>query len=84
MGSALSRQLAGLGRRAADGDTEPLVQLYRLGREIDVQLSAGVVAARAAGASWTTIGAELGMSRQAARQRWSAAVAAAGIVDGVA
>jgi hypothetical protein len=34
-------------------------------------LEAAVNAARAAGASWTEIGKAAGMSRQAARERWS-------------
>ncbi|MHA6806309.1 hypothetical protein [Salinifilum ghardaiensis] len=35
-----------------------------------VELDAAVAAARAAGASWTAIGAAAGLSRQAAHERW--------------
>ncbi|MFJ2534755.1 hypothetical protein [Microbacterium maritypicum] len=38
--------------------------------EVRVILRRAVLSARAAGASWATIGAELGMSRQAAQQRF--------------
>ena len=41
-------------------------------------LQRSVEAARAGGASWALIGAELGMSRQAAQQRFGAATEAAG------
>ncbi|MDQ7879925.1 hypothetical protein Q9R08_18190 [Microbacterium sp. QXD-8] len=41
-------------------------------------LQRSVAAARAGGASWALIGAELGMSRQAAQQRFGAVVATAG------
>ncbi len=40
------------------------------------QLLAAVAAARANGRSWTDIAHRLGVSRQAARERWSDAVAA--------
>lgn len=42
------------------------------------RLSRAVAAARGAGASWVEIGEALGVSRQAARQRFAAAVGGAG------
>lgn len=71
MAAALRRQLAGLSARASDGDTAPLVELQALAGEIDAALAASVSAARAAGHTWASIGGELGMTRQAAQQRWT-------------
>ena len=39
-------------------------------RAADERLEAAVVAAKAAGLSWGTIGAQLGVTRQGARQRY--------------
>lgn len=60
-------------RRTADAETE-----------VDALLRQAVAAARAAGHSWATLGAELGMSRQAAQQRFGdrRGVADAGADDG--
>lgn len=58
---------------AGEHDAEPLAVVSRVvAAEAAVRdlLRQAVVAARAAGCSWAAIGAELGMSRQAAQQRF--------------
>lgn len=72
LGGAALRMMRALVRRAAEGDTEALEQLQRLEEAASVQL--GVAALRAhreAGYSWTEIARVLGISRQAARQRFA-------------
>lgn len=85
-GAVIGKLIDALVRRAAagtgaHGDLDPLVALYALSRQVDDALAAAAVDARRAGHSWTTIAGELGVSRQAARQRWGRAVEAAGVVE---
>lgn len=64
---------AGVDERAVLGVPELLAVVAasaRAERESEALLRRAVVSARAAGASWALIGAELGMSRQAAQQRF--------------
>lgn len=58
------------GRRVAAGDPDALAALVALGREIDAATSEGVAGLRTAGYSWADIAARLGITRQAAQQRW--------------
>ncbi|MEU1843838.1 hypothetical protein [Micromonospora sediminicola] len=58
------------GRRVADGDVEALRDLVALSSAIDQAITDAVVGLRAFGYSWTEIGQRLGISRQAAQQRW--------------
>jgi len=48
-----------------------LVLLVRRRQRLEADIAAEVVRLRAAGVSWTVIGAALGVSRQGARQRYA-------------
>jgi hypothetical protein len=58
------------GRRVADGDVDALTDLLGLADEIDNSIGQAVSGLRNAGYSWAEIGSRIGMSRQAAQQRW--------------
>jgi hypothetical protein len=58
------------GRRVATGDVEALRDLVALSTVIDEAIGQAVIGLRAFGYSWAEIGARLGISRQAAQQRW--------------
>ncbi|MEO3820988.1 hypothetical protein [Plantactinospora sp. B24E8] len=58
------------GRRVATGDVEALRDLVALSAELDQAIGNAVLGLRAFGYSWAEIGARLGISRQAAQQRW--------------
>jgi hypothetical protein len=58
------------GRRVADGDPDALTDLLGLADEIDRSIGQAVSGLRSAGYSWAEIGSRIGMSRQAAQQRW--------------
>lgn len=72
MGDAAVRILRGLVCRAAEGDTEALEQLQRLEAEVPAHLGWAVAASRVGRPhySWTLIGKVLGITRQAASQRF--------------
>lgn len=57
---------------AADA-LDPLDAAFQLQRWLDTTLDSAVLTARQAGHSWASIGDSLGMSRQAAWQRWGTA-----------
>ncbi|MGC4774913.1 hypothetical protein [Micromonospora chalcea] len=58
------------GRRVADGDVEALRDLVALSADLDRAITDAVVGLRQFGYSWAEIGQRLGISRQAAQQRW--------------
>ncbi|WFE46359.1 hypothetical protein [Verrucosispora sp. WMMD1129] len=58
------------GRRVATGDVEALRDLTALSAVIDQAITEAVIGLRAFGYSWAEIGSRLGISRQAAQQRW--------------
>ncbi|MET8121394.1 hypothetical protein [Micromonospora sp. NPDC005291] len=58
------------GRRVATGDVEALRDLVALSSVIDDAIGEAVIGLRAFGYSWAEIGQRLGISRQAAQQRW--------------
>ena len=64
------RVLRAYGRRVGDGDVEALVLMVGLADEIDAAIDEAVKGLRARGYSWAGIGSRLGISRQAAQQRW--------------
>lgn len=68
------RVLRTLGRRVAAGDVEALPALARLAADLDDSIGDAVAGLRAGGYSWTEIAARLGVSKQAAHQRWSTPV----------
>ncbi|NES26273.1 hypothetical protein GCE86_27630 [Micromonospora terminaliae] len=58
------------GRRVATGDVEALRDLVALSTNLDDAIGEAVIGLRAFGYSWAEIGSRLGISRQAAQQRW--------------
>ncbi len=64
------RIMAAYGRRVAGGDVEALRDLINLGRDIEHATDTAVAGLRAHGYSWAEIAARLGITRQAAHQRW--------------
>ena len=57
-------------RRVASGDVEALGDMVALSSVLDDAISDAVVGLRAHGYSWTEIAQRLGITRQAAHQRW--------------
>jgi hypothetical protein len=65
------RVVAAHGRRiAANGDVDALAQLVNLGDDIETAIQAAVTGLRGYGYSWAEIALRLGITRQAAQQRW--------------
>ena len=64
------RVLRAYARRIADGDIEALTVMTDLADEIDSAISQAVKGLRGFGYSWAEIGSRLGITRQAAQQRW--------------
>ncbi len=58
------------GRRVATGDVEALRDLVALSANLDDAIGEAVIGLRAFGYSWAEIGQRLGITRQAAQQRW--------------
>jgi hypothetical protein len=57
-------------RRVADGDVEALADMAALSCVLDDAIADAVHGLRRYGYSWTEIGQRLGITRQAAQQRW--------------
>ena len=66
------RVLKAYARRVADGDVEALTLMLGLSAEIDTAIAQAVTGLRQFGYSWAEIGSRLGITRQAAQQRWGA------------
>jgi ribosomal protein S20 len=64
------RVLRACARRIADGDVEALTRMTDLASEIDTAIGQAVIGLRGSGYSWAEIGSRLGITRQAAQQRW--------------
>ena len=64
------RVLRAYSRRVGDGDVEALVLMVGLAYETDAAIGEAVKGLRARGYSWAEIGSRLGITRQAAQQRW--------------
>jgi hypothetical protein len=58
------------GRRVAAGDVDGLADLLTLAEQVEAAIDAAVAGLRRAGYSWAEIAARVGISRQAAQQRW--------------
>lgn len=58
------------GRRVATGDVEALRDFVALSANLDDAIGEAVIGLRAFGYSWAEIGSRLGISKQAAQQRW--------------
>lgn len=72
LGAASKRFARAIARRAAEGDDLALEQLVEVSRAVDVALGDAARAMHGFGYSWTEIGDRLGITRQAARQRFGA------------
>lgn len=66
-----SRIIRAAGRRIAAGDVEALPDLAALSADLDAAIGDAVTGLRAAGYSWGEIASRLGVTRQAAHQRWA-------------
>ena len=66
------RVLRAYARRVADGDVEALTLMLGLSADIDTAIAQAVQGLRGSGYSWAEIGSRLGITRQAAQQRWGA------------
>jgi hypothetical protein len=66
----LGRVLRAYARRVAAGDVEALTFMLGLSGQIDDAIAQAVKGLREFGYSWAEIGNRLGITRQAAQQRW--------------
>jgi hypothetical protein len=66
----VARVIAGAGKRVATGDVEALPDLAQLSADVDAALITAVRGLREFGYSWEQIASRLGVTRQAAQQRW--------------
>ncbi|MGH3218633.1 MAG: hypothetical protein ACRDPY_07970 [Streptosporangiaceae bacterium] len=64
------RILRAYARRVASGDVEALALMLGLSAELDTAIGQAVQGLRGFGYSWAEIGSRLGVTRQAAQQRW--------------
>jgi hypothetical protein len=64
------RILRAYSRRIAQGDIDALADMTDLAAEIDTATGQAVKGLRQRGYSWAEIGLRLGITRQAAQQRW--------------
>ena len=81
--TAFSRRiLRAAGRRIAAGDVEALPALAGLAVELDAAIGQAVTGLRSAGYSWAEIASRLGVTRQAAHQRWAGVLQPASEVPG--
>ena len=67
----LRRVIAAYSRRVGSGDIDALADMTRLADHLDQAITKAITGLRTgAGYSWADIGLRLGISRQAAQQRW--------------
>ena len=64
------RVIVAYSRRVAAGDIDAISDMTNIAAELDDAISQAVAGLRAAGYSWADIAARLGVTRQAAQQRW--------------
>jgi hypothetical protein len=64
------RILRAYARRITSGDIDALTSLTSLGTEVENAIRQSVIGLRESGYSWADIGLRLGVTRQAAQQRW--------------
>lgn len=64
------RTIRAFGRRLGKADPEDLALILDMRAELDDAIATAVMGQRAAGFSWAEIARGIGMSRQAAFQRW--------------
>jgi hypothetical protein len=75
-GAFVRRIVAAHGRRIATGDIECLRDLIALAEELDRATDTAVAGLRQHGYSWADIANRVGITRQAAQQRWGRDVVA--------
>jgi hypothetical protein len=68
--SFLRRAICAFGRRIAAGDIDALYDAASLSAQLDLTIKEAVTGLRERGYSWADIGLQLGVTRQAAQQRW--------------
>ncbi len=66
----VARVITAAGKRVATGDVEALPDLAQLYADLDQALITAVQGLREFGYSWEQIASRLGVTRQAAQQRW--------------
>jgi hypothetical protein len=66
----LRRVIRAYSRRVATGDIDALTGMTTIAADLDQAIGQAVTGLRKAGYSWADIGARLGITRQAAQQRW--------------
>lgn len=66
----LRRVIRAFGRRIASGDIDALADATFLSGQLDTVIHTAVTGLRAKGYSWADIGRQLGVTRQAAQQRF--------------
>ena len=66
----LRRAIGAFGRRIAVGDIDALGDAALLSRQLDLTIKTAITGLRQRGYSWADIGLQLGVTRQAAQQRW--------------
>ena len=66
----VARVITAAGKRVAAGDVEALPDLAELSASVDAALITAVAGLREFGYSWEQIASRLGVTRQAAQQRW--------------
>jgi hypothetical protein len=64
------RAIRAYARRVAAGDVDTLADMTGLAAELAETITEAVTGLRNIGYSWTDIAARLGVTRQAAQQRW--------------
>ena len=64
------RVMRAYARRVADGDVDALADMTGLATELDEAIGHAVIGLRDAGYSWAEIATRVGVTRQAAQQRW--------------
>jgi hypothetical protein len=67
------RIVAAYARRVGTGDVEALPAMVALSSDLDVAIGQAVTGLRGFGYSWAEIATRLGVTRQAAQQRWGGA-----------
>ncbi len=66
----LRRVIRAYSRRVASGDIDAITDMARLATDLDTAIGHAVAGLRKVGYSWADIGLRLGITRQAAQQRW--------------
>ena len=66
----LHRVIRAYSRRVAAGDIDAIADMAVTADEIDIAIRQAIIGLRKRGYSWADIAARLGVTRQAAQQRW--------------